>query len=147
MLLDPQHRSWFGFKNNYRDSTIVIIHYCSRKHGKKEMQSFSHYGSFDHPDMQSLKNCRFIFCFYTCNFEILGACNTPLERYFQGIIKKPKFLKFQLVNPKKIAFLLLTTNQGGQKDRNGKTTMLLFFTMFSTSDCLSLPSRWLNPRP
>jgi hypothetical protein len=37
------------------------------------------------------------FWFYDCNFEILGAYNTPLERYFQyhssGILKAPKFLK------------------------------------------------------
>jgi hypothetical protein len=40
--------------------------------------------------------------FYDCNFEIPGACNTPLERYSQdlssGILKAPKFLEFQLVN-------------------------------------------------
>jgi hypothetical protein len=34
----------------------------------------------------------------------MGACNTPLERYFQdlsgGISKAPKFLKIQLVNQK-----------------------------------------------
>jgi hypothetical protein len=44
------------------------------------------------------------FWFYDWNFEILGACNTPLERYFQdlssGILKAPKFLKFQLLNQK-----------------------------------------------
>jgi hypothetical protein len=43
--------------------------------------------------------------FYNNNFEILGACNTPLEMYFQdissGIVKAPKFLTFQLVNQKK----------------------------------------------
>ena len=46
------------------------------------------------------------FWFYDCNFEILGACNTPLEMYFQDlpsdILKAPKFLKFQFVNPKKM---------------------------------------------
>jgi hypothetical protein len=40
----------------------------------------------------------FLFLFYDGNFKILGACNTPLERYFQdlssGILKAPKFLKF-----------------------------------------------------
>jgi len=42
------------------------------------------------------------FWFYDCNFEIMGACNTPLERYFQdlssGILTAPKLLKFQLIN-------------------------------------------------
>ena len=28
--------------------------YTSRKHGKKELQSFFHCGFFDHPDLQSL---------------------------------------------------------------------------------------------
>ena len=42
--------------------------------------------------------------FYECNFEIMGACNTPLERCFQdlsrGILKSTKFLKFYFVNQK-----------------------------------------------
>jgi hypothetical protein len=42
---------------------------------------------------------------YDCKIKILGACNTPLERYFQdlssGILKASKFLKLQLVNQKK----------------------------------------------
>jgi hypothetical protein len=42
------------------------------------------------------------FWVYDCNFEIMGACNTPLERYLQdlssGILETPKILKFQLVN-------------------------------------------------
>ena len=79
-------------------------HFTSRKHGKKESRSFSHCGSFDHPDLQSLNNYKYVFGFYDCNFEILGVCNTPLERYFQdlpsGILKTPNFLKFQLVNQK-----------------------------------------------
>ena len=33
----------------------------SRKHGKKEPQPFSHCGSFDHHDLQSLNNCIFVF--------------------------------------------------------------------------------------
>ena len=45
-----------------------------------------------------------LFGFYGCNFEIRGACNTPLERYFQdlstGILKAPNFLQFQLVESK-----------------------------------------------
>jgi hypothetical protein len=56
----------------------------SRKHDRKEPQLFSHCGSFDHHDMQSLDDCK---------FENLEACNTPLERYFQdlssGIFKAP----------------------------------------------------------
>jgi hypothetical protein len=37
----------------------------SRKHGKKEPQSFSHCGSFDHPDLQSLNDCIFVFVGFT----------------------------------------------------------------------------------
>ena len=33
----------------------------STKHGKKEPQSFSHCGSFDHPDLQSVNDCKFVF--------------------------------------------------------------------------------------
>jgi hypothetical protein len=64
-------------QHNWRDLCIT-----SRKHGKKEPQSFSHCGSFDHPDPQLINDCRFFFWFYNCNFENLGASNTPLERYF-----------------------------------------------------------------
>ena len=44
------------------------------------------------------------FWFYDYNFQILRACSTPLERYFQdlssGILKAPKFFKLQFVNQK-----------------------------------------------
>ena len=33
----------------------------SGKHGKKEPQSFVHCGSFDHPDMHSLNDYKFVF--------------------------------------------------------------------------------------
>ena len=33
----------------------------SRKYGKKELQLFSHCGSFDHPDLQSLNDFIFVF--------------------------------------------------------------------------------------
>jgi hypothetical protein len=61
----------------------------------------------------------------------MGACNTPLEMYVQGlsssILKVPKFLKFQLINQKKKIYIrLMTANQGGQKNRNGKTIAVPF---------------------
>ena len=75
----------------------------SRKHGKKEPQSFVHCGSFDEFDLQSLNDCMF-FLFYDCNFIILGAYNIPLKRCFQdlsnGISKAAEFLKLQLINQK-----------------------------------------------
>ena len=79
--------------------------YTSRKHGKKEPQSVCHCTSFDHPDLQSLNDCRFVHFVLRLHFKILRACITPLERYFQdlssGIFKTPKFLKFHLVNKTK----------------------------------------------
>jgi hypothetical protein len=78
----------------------------------------------------------FSFWFYDCNFELLGACNTPLERYFQdlsnGILKAPKFLKLQLVNQKKkkTCSRLTSVNQGGQTNCNGQTTVVLFYHVF-----------------
>jgi hypothetical protein len=68
----------------------------------------------------------------------MGACNTPLEKYFQnlssGILKAPKFLKFQLVNQIYIyiyiCIFLVTSDQGGQMNRNGKTTAILFYHIF-----------------
>jgi hypothetical protein len=94
-----------------RTFTTVDLFYfiacdTSRKHCKKEPQSFSHCSSFDHPDMHSLNDCIFFFfCFAAANLIFLCAGNTPLERYFQdlsnGILKAIKFLEFMLVNQKK----------------------------------------------
>jgi hypothetical protein len=65
----------------------------------------------------------------------MGACNIPLERYFQdlsiGILHAPKFLEFQLVNQKKqICSRLMIADQGGQKNRNGKMTTVIFYHVF-----------------
>ena len=70
----------------------------SRKHGKKELRLFFHCGSFDHPHMQSLNDCKFVFLvFMTVVFQIPGACNTTLEMYFQdlssGVLKVPQIPK------------------------------------------------------
>jgi hypothetical protein len=42
-----------------------MVYNTSRKHGKKELQSFSHCGSFDHPNMQSLNDIKFVFLGFT----------------------------------------------------------------------------------
>ena len=65
----------------------------------------------------------------------MGACNTPLEKYFQDLssckLKTPEFLKLHLVNQKKQIYSRLTSaDQGGQKNRNGQTTMVLFYHVF-----------------
>ena len=44
-----------------------------RKHGKKEPQLFSHYGFFDHHDLQSLNDHIFVFFgFTTITFKLWG---------------------------------------------------------------------------
>ena len=105
----------------------------SRKHGKTKPQLFVHCGYFDHHDLQSLNDYIFLFfLFYECNFKILGACNTLLERYLQdissGILKAPKFLKLQLVNPqKKNCSHLASADHGAQKNCNEQTTAVLLY--------------------
>ena len=64
-----------------------------------------------------------------------GACDIPLERHFQNlsniILQAPEYLKFQLVSQEKqICSCLATVEHGGQKNRNGKTTAVLFLHIF-----------------
>jgi hypothetical protein len=40
---------------------LTLLGYTSRKHGKKEPQSFVHCGSFNHPNLQLLNDRR---CFF-----------------------------------------------------------------------------------
>jgi hypothetical protein len=66
----------------------------------------------------------------------LGACNTPLERYFQdlssGMLETFKFLQFELINQKKkqICSRLTSAYQGGQKNRNEETIAVLLYNVF-----------------
>jgi hypothetical protein len=73
----------------------------------------------------------FSFWYYDCKIENLGACNTPLERYFQdlssGVLKASKIIKIQLVNQNKFAVVFMSAYQGGQKNRNGQTTAVLSY--------------------
>jgi hypothetical protein len=46
--------------------------FTSRKHGKKEPQSFVHCGRFDHPDLQSQNGCKFFFWFMTAKLKFWG---------------------------------------------------------------------------
>ena len=71
-------------------------------------------------------------CFFLCdcNFKILGTCNAPLDRccqnLYSSISQSPKFLKVQLVKPKKIYSYLVTVEQVGQKNHKKKTTIVIF---------------------
>jgi len=68
-----------------------------------------------------------LFCFATTMLTFFETCNTSLERCFQdhlnNILQVLKFQNFQLVKRKKICNRLATTEQAGQKNCNGKTTM------------------------
>jgi hypothetical protein len=51
----------------------------SRKHGKKESQSFVHCSSFDHLDLQSLNDCKFFF--FGLPTEFLGIWGLLIYRW------------------------------------------------------------------
>ena len=78
-------------------------------------------------------NICFVFC--ACKFKCLGACNIPLERNNQdlsnGNLQAPKYLKCQLVSQEKqICNYLAIAEHGGQKNRNGIMTAVLFGHVF-----------------
>ena len=59
----------------------LVENIAKKKLRIKKYISFSHGGSFGHVDMQSLTGYNFfLFSFAAKMFELLGACNTPLER-------------------------------------------------------------------
>jgi hypothetical protein len=63
----------------FEASSLFTITFTSRKHGKKEPHSFVHCGSLDHPDLQSLNDCRFFFfCLPT---EFLGIRGLLIYRW------------------------------------------------------------------
>ena len=95
------HRSDCRFNH----STCCHGSHTSRKHGKKEPQSFSHCGSFDHHAMQSLNNCRFVFLDLPTNtFGILGVVIhrwKGLQNIFRMVYHTPqKHLILQSQNEK-----------------------------------------------
>ena len=51
----------------------------SRKHGKKEPQSFVQCGSFDHPDLHSLNDYNFVF--FGLPTEVLGIWGLLIYRW------------------------------------------------------------------
>jgi hypothetical protein len=72
------------------DLDVVLLNSCavpvaddvcstSRKHGKKESQSFVYCGSFDHPDLQSLNDCKFFF--FGLPTEFLGIWGLLIYRW------------------------------------------------------------------
>jgi hypothetical protein len=51
----------------------------SRKHGKKEPQSFVHCGSFDHPDMHLLNDYKFVT--FVLPNKVLGIWGLLIYRW------------------------------------------------------------------
>jgi hypothetical protein len=79
-----------------------------------------------------LKNLSANFCICSTNYNFwsLGACNIPLERswkYFQelsnGILQAPKCSKITVEKNKNKNSPLVTVDQGGQKNHNGKSSI------------------------
>ena len=77
----------------------------------------------------------FYFSFCDCKIKCFGACDIPLEKYFQdlsnGVLQDPKYLKCQLVSQEKQIYNYLTTaKHGGEKNRNVKTIAVPFCNVF-----------------
>jgi hypothetical protein len=133
----PQFQwSWalLGPGCGYRPASLSGREFTSRKHCKKEPQSFLHCSSFDHPNMHLLNNYKFVlFGLPTQMLGIWGVINIPLGAFQRCITCPPKVRIRTIKQKKRVCNRLLTADQGGQKNRNGKTTAVLFAT-FSTSD-------------
>ena len=95
-MSQTKHVSKLPFKLSMRDILqLMDLDFCwnkfilkhatstSKKVCKKEPQSFSHCGSFDHPDLQSLNDYKKIFSFCDCKFKCLWACDILLKRHFK----------------------------------------------------------------
>ena len=107
-----------------------------RKLCKKDSQPLSYCGSFDHPDVQSLNDYSnlFLFCFASPILTFLGYVIhrwKDIFRPFQRYITSLQIPKIPVGKPsKQICSHLTTTNQGGQKNRDGHTTAILFCDIF-----------------
>ena len=49
---------------------LLFDNSTSRKHGEKEPQSFSHCGSFDHPDLKSHNDYNYLFFILRLQIEM-----------------------------------------------------------------------------
>ena len=107
-----------------------------KKHGSKEPQSFSHWGSFDHPNLQSLNKCNYLFIYLCLLTKILRIWGLLIYRNsIPHVIPKKQFCNH-----------VVTTDQGGQKNCNWKTVVVLFYHVFH--QCKTWPMRklaWLIP--
>jgi hypothetical protein len=72
--------------------------------------------------------------FYNCNFELPGHVIhrwKGILKTFWRYIKSPQILKILVGKPRKQTCIpLVTADQGGQKNRNGKTIAVLFYHVF-----------------
>ena len=110
--------------------------HTSWKHGKKEPQSFFHCGSFDHHALRSLNNYKYVFLdLPTDTLGILGLViyrSKGIEITFWTVYHMPQDIYFSKKWKIKFCNHLVTANQGGQKNRNGKR-LRFYFAMFSTT--------------
>ena len=102
---------------------------------KKELQLFSHCGSFDHHALQSLNNCRFVFLnLPTGTLDILGLVIyrwKGIENIFPMVYNTPQYiLNCSLKIKNIICNHYVTANQGGHKNRNEKTIAVPFHQVF-----------------
>ena len=113
----------------------------SRKLCEKESHSFSHCDSFDHPNLQALNDCIFVSSVYPLKCQefwgLLYTVEKVLKKLFQKVYyTPPKTVKIPIAKPKKtqkkqkICNRLMTTCQGGQKNRNGKMIAVIFSHTF-----------------
>ena len=108
--------------------------FTSTKHGEKKLQSFSHCGSFNQHALQPLNNCIYVSNIPTNTLGILGLVIyrwKGLEIPFQRYVTRPKTFNFAVAKwTINLYSCLVTANQGGQKNRNGKTTVVFFHIVF-----------------
>ena len=80
----------------------VILCCYYQKSMQKEPQSFSHCGSFDHPDLQSLTTTYVSFSFCNCNcVNISGRVIYHWKgRHFQWYITSPQIPNISVARPK-----------------------------------------------
>ena len=79
--------------------------YTSRKHGEKELQSFSHCGSFDHHGLQSLNDYKILFFILRLQklmfWGVWYTIGKVFSRRFQRYITSPKIPKVSVGKSRK----------------------------------------------
>ena len=116
--------------------TIRYSH-TSKKTLQKKPQSFVHCRSFHHPDLHSLNDYNFLFFLvyelkFQKNWDLLAYRWKGLQNTLPTVYDMPQksFKKIVVKEKRKICNHLVTADQGGLKNRNGKMTAVLFDNVF-----------------